>query len=484
MRLATRALLVFGAAIAALPALATAPVAAAGFIAPLRASDIRPATSEIVGYLPTWELARTPATSLRYDILTTIALFDIPVRPDGSIGRSSAGYRGVMGDRAGAIVRAAHAAGVRVVVTFSSFSSSANASLLRGSARARFVREAMAVVVARGADGVDLDLEGLRPADLPAYGSLVRSLTSATHRIDPAGRISVATEANATGARMAAEATGNGADAAFVMSYTMRTASATLPGSIDPLDRPASPYSIRAALELYLAAGVPAKRTVLGLPLYGMTWATSGPGPAAATRGSGQVVLASRLASLVPPGARLMRDPGEATSAWSWYDARARTWRQAYLDDPTSIGLRERFATARGLAGIGLWALGYERGQSSYWAAIAAARPDAVATSAHPPQAGSTPRDTAPPVVASMSVRWDRSRGRWVATWSGRDAASGIVRYRVVYQVGTGPYRILSDGLATSARIAASRWVRVRVAVQAFDGAGNGSAWRYATGRR
>jgi hypothetical protein len=201
-------------------------------------------------------------------------------------------------------------------------------------------------------------------------------------------------------------------------------------------------------------------------------------------------VLASRVRSVVPAGARLTRDAKEATSSWSWYDRAAKTWRQAYVDDPASIAARERFAVGRGLAGIGLWALGYERGQGAYWSAIAAARRAPTAPSGKPAAAagaaanGAAARHVTPPSMPAVSVRWDASRRAWVARWSSKDAGSGIARYRVEYQVGTGPYRTLAGGLTTSANIRASRWARVRVAVRAIDKAGNASAWGWSTGRR
>jgi spore germination protein YaaH len=468
--LAMRAALAVGLGLAAIPVVSPGSAAAATpTVAPLRAGQVRQAGHDVVGYLPTWELASTPAASLRLDVLTIVALFDVPIRRDGSLDKRSAAYAAVMGSRATAVIQRAHAAGVRVVVTLTSFGAAANATVLRSAtARARLVRDAVALVRARGADGIDLDIEAMRASELTAYGQLVRTLGVALRRADPAARLSVAVDANGVGARMGAVAVKGGADRVFVMAYGMRTSGSATAGSIDPIDRPGSTYSIHGALDLFAATGVPVARTVLGLPLYGMIWPTTGAAQNAPTRGAGAILLASRIVSTIPSGAKLTRDAREGTSHWTWYDRSAKTWRQAYIDDPASIGTRVTYAIDRRLAGVGLWALGYDRGQPAYWSSIVVA----------------LRRDATAPVLTAVSVRWDAAHRRWQATWKATDAGSGVARYRVVYQVTSGDYRTLAGGSTTSATIAAPRNARVRVAIQVVDKAGNASPWRFVTGTR
>src|SRR5438046_6758701 len=44
-------------------------------------------SQQVYGYLPYWELNRGTVASLRYDLLTTIALFGIGIDGDGSLDR-------------------------------------------------------------------------------------------------------------------------------------------------------------------------------------------------------------------------------------------------------------------------------------------------------------------------------------------------------------------------------------------------------------
>jgi hypothetical protein len=69
-------------------------------------------------------------------------------------------------------------------------------------------------------------------------------------------------------------------------------------------------------------------------------------------------------------GAPLRYEPGESVSWYAWYDGAAGTWRQVFYDTPTSLAPKYAYAVSRGLAGIGIWALGYDRGVPGYWELI------------------------------------------------------------------------------------------------------------------
>jgi hypothetical protein len=66
-------------------------------------------------------------------------------------------------------------------------------------------------------------------------------------------------------------------------------------------------------------------------------------------------------------GASLRYEPGESVSWFTYYDRAASTWRQVFYDTPTSLAPKYAYAISRGLAGVGIWALGYDRGVPGYW---------------------------------------------------------------------------------------------------------------------
>ena len=103
----------------------------------------------------------------------------------------------------------------------------------------------------------------------------------------PDGQVSVATTANERGAAMAAAAAAAGADRIFLMGYDYHWDGSD-PGASSPLDRlDGDPRDLTWSLDLYAALGVPVERTLLGLPLYGLTWPVVGPGVGSPATGRG-----------------------------------------------------------------------------------------------------------------------------------------------------------------------------------------------------
>ena len=362
----------------------TAPVrpvaASAAPLAPLAASQVSHRMSaEVFGYLPYWSIGTWTDAYLRYDLLTTIALFGVGVNDDGSLATSSPGYRAIMGDTAATIIAHAHAAGVRVVITFESFGVSHNAAFFSSAAAQRtFIAQATALMASRGADGANLDVELIAGTYFSAYGGLVGALRAAARATNPIAQVSVATNGNTSGASVAATAVANGADLAFVMGYGYRSGGTSPVGSIDPIVRSDGGLSLTGSLNLYAAAGVPSNRIVLGLPYYGMTWPTvdntlhAQRQPSSAGFGAGVAFFPSGLPAAIPATATFDRDPVEQSARATWYDPTAKTWFQTYVDDPASLAPKERLVVDRSLAGMGIWALGYDRGLSGYWETIAA----------------------------------------------------------------------------------------------------------------
>jgi hypothetical protein len=209
----------------------------------------------------------------------------------------------------------------------------------------------------------------------------------------------VATQANELGAAMAAAAAGNGADRIFLMGYDYHTASSE-PGASAPIDRlDGEPRDLVWSLDLYAALGVPVERTILGLPLYGVTWPVIGPGVGSPSIGRGDSWVPRRNLAVfadpsfeptlepvesvefyaVPMRAVASASPGSGASRGSGASPAAPAagtpdppgWNAVYYDSPRSLAPKLALADDRGLAGAGFWAIGYERGLPGYRELIA-----------------------------------------------------------------------------------------------------------------
>jgi putative cell wall-binding protein len=358
-------------------ATATAPVdvrrAESPAAAPLpEAQFARRLSGEVYAFLPYWEIDSGTDAYLRYDLLTDIALFSVGITSAGAIDPSGTGYPYVLGSTAATIVDHAHAAGVRVDMTVTSFGLAKNTAFFGNpTAMAAAAAAISNLVQSEGLDGVNLDVELLENSDFAAFGVFVGQIRSALRAWNPAARVSVATNGSLSGAGMAVQALNNGADRVFMMGYNYRTSGTSPAGSIAPIARTDGGKSLTWTLDLYAANGVPADRILLGLPYYGRSWNTTSGDLHATTTSSAGVFIPSDDQAAIPPGTAIQHDVAEG-ARWFAIHNPDGTWTQTYFDDPTTLRSKYALSSQRGLAGVGIWTLGYDRGVPGFWDAIVA----------------------------------------------------------------------------------------------------------------
>jgi spore germination protein YaaH len=325
----------------------------------------------------------TIADHLAVTPLTTLALFSVTDTSKGALNTRQTGYKRITGDPGLRIIREAHDRGVRVELVFTSFGGDRNRAFFADEARQDATIAALVELTSDlGLDGINLDVEGLDPLSVGEYGLFVGRLRAAVVTADPGDRVTVATQANVLGAAMAAAAVAAGADRAFLMGYDYRVAGSS-PGATSPLDRRDGDRDLAWSIELYAAAGVPPQQTLLGLPLYGMTWPVAGPVVGAPETGRGEAWIPRRhLDLLADPAADPLRDEQEMVEVYLFGSdgsmgppspgasapAEDRTWTAVYVDSPETLAPKMALANANGFAGVGFWAIGYERGLPAYTA--------------------------------------------------------------------------------------------------------------------
>jgi spore germination protein YaaH len=317
---------------------------------------------EVYGFLPYWEMIDGISAHLAETRLTTLGLFSVTHRRNGTLATGQAGYKRIVGPIGERLIAEAHERGVRVELVYTSFGYQKNADFLSDLAiQARTIDGLVALVRELGLDGVNVDIEQLQGEFVPAYGVFVEHLRTALREADPDAQVSVATGANYGGAAMAVAATAAGADRIFLMGYDYHW-SGSAPGASAPLDRrDGDGKDLRWSLDLYHTLGVPAERTLLGLPLYGMAWPVVSDELGAPRTGRGAAWIPRRnLDFLADPSHSPLLDPIEVVEFHAV--EREDGWLAVYVDSPRTLAPKLLLADERGLAGAGLWALGYERG--------------------------------------------------------------------------------------------------------------------------
>jgi len=356
--------------------------------------------TDLYGYLPYWLMTEADAAYLDEVPLSTLEMFSVSARRNGAIDIRSAGYKRIVGALGRRIIADAKARGTRVELVFSSFGGPKNGvffgrlppstpapSASAGSSPPpspspvpspspfpswpateapwhRTVGELVALALDLGVNGINVDVEQLDELDRDAYGEFLGALGAALRSARRGATLSVATEAGLRGMGNAVAAVDAGVDRVFLMGYDYHW-SGSQPGASSPVDRSDGQATLRWSIEQYVTAGVPRDRIVLGLPLYGMSWRTTGPDRTTPVLGRGSTwVLSQHRDVLLDPAFTPELDPLEIGQYFIRQDGDA--WRVTYYDSPGTLRAKLALARDQGLAGGGFWAIGYERGLPGY----------------------------------------------------------------------------------------------------------------------
>jgi spore germination protein YaaH len=349
------------------------PVRAATAIRP-RITGIAPLSHDVYGYLPYWRIDSGTVDRIQYELVSTIAIFGLGIKADGSLDTNWVGYKEYIGDDVAAITNAAHDKGVRVVPTFQMFDSGNLTKMLAflGSTTAqnRFIGQALNLMAARQADGANLDFEPMLNAQAPAYVAFVARFRTALK-----ARFPDVTLVNATSAGAGTELlTGLVplVDRQMIMTYGYRNARSTVAGAIAPLDN--TTRTVKKHIT-HILAYVPANTILLGVPYYGYDWPVTSNVPNAtvqtdkATFGPVRSVTYASARDFLAGHPTVVRryDALEGSGFYTYRDTAKATWRQVYFEDEHSLTAKYDYALAVGLAGIGIWTLDNDKGYPELW---------------------------------------------------------------------------------------------------------------------
>jgi len=432
---------------------------------------------EVFGFLPYWMLSAAELQWMQYQLVTTIAYFGVAARLDGSLattsgGAPTAGWSGWYSSAMTNVINAAHARGVRVVLTITmmAWDGGAEQAALLGSATARglLVNNIVAAVRDRNADGVNLDFEPVYTAQRDQYSSFVRQLKAGLVAAGVGSYLTVDTTAGAatwsTGYDVAALTAGGAADALFVMGYDYSWSGSARAGGVAPMD---SPYilDVTDSVDDFLSL-IPGSKIIWGVPYYGRTWQTTSDAVNATTRsgasGASKAYYYTGARNLAATYGRRWDDVGKVP--WfAYYDAAKATWVQGYYDDPTSLAHKYDMVNARGLAGTGMWTLLMDQGDNALWNLLAAK----FVNDTTPPDGGIR---ILPPQTDASAVRVE---------WAATDVGSGIASYSVqVRDTATTTWNVWLTGTsATGANYVGEPGHSYEFRLSAADRLGNTQPW-------
>lgn len=349
---------------------------------------------EVFGFAPYWTLS--DLDNVNFEVLTTLAYFDVEILPDGTINTDSPGYRTFHSEKATKLFRKAHENGTKVVLTVTQMDAETiEAFLDNPDGQKKATKEIIALVEEKGLDGINIDIEYMGTPDLAykdKFSSFVKMVTDTMHKENPDSQVTVSVYASAVKHPKLYDikAISENSDAIFMMAYDFATSGSDTVIPTSPLYGHKEGkywYDVSTAVEDFLKV-MPKEKLILGVPWYGYDYAVETAG-VKVPRHSGYYARAYNrygypYSYYVYPEAhaatygKTKRDVAPNASGWdeygqvgwiSYVDDSGLT-RQIFLEDTKSLGIKYEFAKTQDLGGVGVWALGFDEGYKDMWALL------------------------------------------------------------------------------------------------------------------
>lgn len=339
---------------------------------------------EVFGFAPYWTFDKLD--NVNFNVLTTLSYFGVDVNPDGNLDKSGQGYQTFISNHATDVFKKAHSNGTRVVLTLTQMNNGNILALMDDpAAQQSAIDQAVSAVKTRGVDGINVDFEysgdpGQEYRD--KFSNFVKKLTDEMHATTPQSRVTVSVYATAVKEPKIYDiaALSKSSDGIFMMAYDFAVAGSQNAIPTDPMYGYSSGkywYDISTAVSDFLKV-MPANKLVLGVPYYGYNYVVDAPDVKASTYPwYGKAQMYAAATDQIQPNMdgidayKTGWDPIGQVGWKAYHVAGTGIWRMIFLDDPKSLTIKYDFAKSENLAGVGIWALGFDNGKSDLWNVLA-----------------------------------------------------------------------------------------------------------------
>lgn len=328
----------------------------------------------VIGFLPYW-LANKADDDYTNEV-TRLTYFDLTLDTDGSIlhlntpTEEEPGWHALSSGKMDSFFQKAKKDGMSTSLTvFSGNNTTIDAVLHDPVTHAhKLAKDVIPLMKKYGFSDLNLDIEKTNQASPEArlhFTQFVKTLKNqlTTHK---AGTLTL----DVTGYDVVkknlidVQAVGQIADYIVLMTYDYHFAGSDVTGPVAPLYGAGtiSEYDVATAAQKALQM-MPSKKIILGVPLYGYEWETITDSPRSAIIPSSGVVASSQRVQ------QLMTDCSNCIASFdavaqepyiTYKDQETGTYHQIFYPNQKAIQAKTAFAQKNKLAGVALWALGYE----------------------------------------------------------------------------------------------------------------------------
>ncbi len=331
-------------------------------------------TQEVFGFAPYWSLSKMD--NIDWHALTTFAYFSLTVNGDGTIDRNTGEWDSFESKKLDNLFDEAKKNHVRRVITLTQMEPGQIRALLGNEDSWKVIAdESVDILKSRDLDGVNIDFEfmpndeNLRSQFTKFSEYYNRELKSQLN--NPYITVSVLASSEKERKIYDIGPLSKIYDAIFMMAYDFYYPGSETIGPSAPLygyNNGKGPYwyDVSTAVEDFLKVAEPNK-IIMGVPYYGWNYPAYAPQPNTASIYNASATTNDRardnkLLETTPVGGW----DNQAHVSWRGYwDGDG--WRVVYIEDKKSLSDKYDFAKSKKLAGVGIWALGFDSGDDTLW---------------------------------------------------------------------------------------------------------------------
>lgn len=345
----------------------------------------------VYGFLPYWNIKYTDQLLIRD--LTHLVYFGVDLGPDGNIRTHvnkrelEPGWNKLSSDEFSSLRRQMKLVNKKMVLAVTAMDNDDISSIVNN-AQNRQLAIASIIQVAQDQqfDGINIDFEYVGNPDPNTrrnFATFATVLANTCHQTIPECEMSIDIYADsAIKFRLWDLSTITPAmDHVMVMTYDYYRPSSGQAGPVAPLRGKCTDLLTTNCLDYDVTTSVadlikviPSKKLLLGIPFYGYEWQTAGTGFLANTYPkTGGIATYKRIQSLFSDStiSSLSAQWSDVSmSPYLSYIENGKTY-QIHYEDARSLGLKLDLVNQSNLAGIGIWALGYEVPLDDLWVTIA-----------------------------------------------------------------------------------------------------------------
>ena len=312
----------------------------------------------VFGWYPYWQ--NGTEQNYQWNLLSDLSYFSYEVDP-------VTGYPlDIHNWKTANVIDLAQANGVRVNLCVTLFEDHA-AFFASAAAQQNLIDSLLTLVQYRNANGVNIDFELVTESEATHFNDFMVNLAQQFHSNIPDSQVSMALHAVDWNNVYDIPLLKNYIDLFIIMAYDYYWPSSSLAGPSGQLyTMNTFDYNISRSISTYLYQGIPKEKLLCGVPYYGYEWHTESENVPSSTLNSGVARTVKTIKNNVNEYYNEKKiNENSLCSYYTYYSS--GNWHQAWVDDASTMKYKYDVIQHQDLAGIGIWALGYDDGYTEMW---------------------------------------------------------------------------------------------------------------------